>query len=344
MDLTNTSLDVTPENEIPPTQSITYILDELVIITGLAGALVFLENFALLCLIAYVLKKTDLKSAQRELIVQVQFVCMNDTLIGLLLFFIGVMKVHNETRALICSYVILVSMALLLIAQADVICICAYRYYIARHLKKVATHRPNVLTMTLVTVNVCLFVISLLFFFATLRVKEIPEGKSFGCDLRNVIDSPQTLKIVSVYYAVSIVFMIAADVLCIMTIRRLRRETNATAPSDGSAPESTTSSTLQKETGLKVSRRHQQGAIVTMFFILLCLNLSYTPILFAYTMALFGFPVTASMFRGTVVCMYLNSLFNPIIIAYRVRDLRGVIRQIFVCSVFSRLSVTNILV
>ena len=120
---------------------------------------------------------------------------------------------------------------------------------------------------------------------------------------------------------------IAANVLCFLTIRKLRTEINSVVQPEGTSTTMTTSSTHKIQTnhnnGVRTSiRLQQQKAIFVLLFILVLLNLSIVPTLFGFTMALLGWKMTVLDRRLLYLSLFLNSLINPIIIATRVPVIR----------------------
>ena len=288
---------------------------------SVAGLVIFIENVILLVFLCKLLIKYNSGKEHIDVITQVFFVCANDTLSSFVLFLSSWLRVTNEITAQFCVYTILLQSTLQFMSQSNIMCICAFRYYVARNVRKLGPRRQSLFTVVSLIVNVTVGVLCMTSFSATLKLNSITDGTNIACEFVALVTSTSTGIISRIYAVVGFIVTIIADVLCGMTVHRLKKEINNVQPVTTT---STSTSGLSSSTGTirQSTKTHQQNAIFTIFLIVLFFNLSTLPVLFGRALLFAGVKLPASVHRISYLCLYFNSFFNPIIIAKRVPEIK----------------------
>ena len=301
-------------------------------LTQIFGLAIFLENIGLITIIVKLCLKQDVKDTN-DIIIHTLFVCANDMLSGFTMFVLSFISVTDEDTAHFCVYTLILSLSLQIMSHANITCICVHRYIGARNIRKLTSGRQRYRTLSLMLVNVLIgggaFVSSIAQWYKSVKPSyTINDLCSFGTVLKN---TSQSISIV--FYNIGILLTISSNVLCFLTIRKLRTEINIVVQPN------TTSSTVTKSTSYSTNtnpsdsvramvRLRQQKAIFTLLFILVLSNLSIVPSMFGYTMSLLGWKMTVLDRRVLYLATFLNSLINPIIIASRVPHIRQEIGKV----------------
>ena len=314
------------------TTSDSVLLSVATSLTTILGLAIFLENIGLIIIIVKLCMKQDVKDTN-DIIIQTLFVCTNDMLSGFTLFVLSFIRVTDKDTAHFCAYTILLSLSLQIMSQSNITCICVQRYIGARNIRKLTSGRQRYRTLSLMLVNALIGGGSLVSSIVQSYNSVKHSFKTHGlCSFGNVLEN-KNQSIGILFYHIGFLLTISADVLCLLTIRKIRTEINAVVQPDVTSSTMITSSSQTTQTNPNNSvrttvRLRQQKAIFTLLFILITLNLSVVPTLFGYTMSLLGWNMTLLDVRLLYLSIFLNSLINPIIIATRVHDIRQEITKL----------------
>jgi len=293
----------------------------ILVFTSGSGLVIFIENVILLVFLCKLLTKYDSGKEQFDVITQVFFVCANDTLSSFVLFLMGFLRVTDDITARVCVYTILLSSTLQFMSQSNITCICAFRYSIAKNVRKLRPRRRSLFTIVLVFVNVTVGLLCMTSFSANVQLNSIPKDTNIACEFAALVTSTSTRVLASIGIVVGFIITIIADILCVMTVHRLKREIDHVQPvmtinSSLSEPSRSTATIRQS------TKTHQQNAIFTIVLIVLFFNLSILPLLFGRILILAGVELSTTVQRLAFLCMFFNSLINPIIIAKRIPEIK----------------------
>ena len=301
--------------------------DAILVFTSVSGLIVFVENVILLVFLCKLFTKYYSGKEQFNIITQVFFVCANDTFSSFVLFLIGVLRVTDDITARLCVYTILLSSTLQAMSQSNIMCICAFRYYIVRHVCKLGPKRHSLFTLGLIIMNVIVGVLCMASFSSTLKLNRITDDTNMACGLVSLVTSKSTSVMARIYVVVGFIITIIADVLCAMTVHRLKREINYVQPMTTT---STSTSEPSSSTGtMRQSTKTQQNAIFTIILIVLFFNLSILPFLLSRILIVAGVKLSIGVQRISYLCLFVNSLFNPIIIAKRVPEIKRLFQKLY---------------
>lgn len=305
-----------------------YEVEEYSIVAALTVALglaTFVFNFLLLCIIIKLLNKSD----KYGIIIHTFFVCLNDTLCGLLLFLAGVWRVHDLTTAYTCAYLILSSFALQIVSQANITCVCVQRYVFARYIRKTYTKWKSVLTKSLVFVNALIGGFSLVFYFSKAHIDNVPKA-STRCKLAALMSTDMSVLLVNFF--LGLVFTITANIFCLLTISTLKTELHGTTQAVTLARNNKISvSSSQLAESVKQSMRDcQQRATFTMLLIVLLFNISFLPTVVGSIVNFSGVHIPHVLKRPVLLTLFVNSVVNPIIIMTRTKDIRSYMKDLYV--------------
>ena len=297
-------------------------------LTSVFGTLILLENFILLCVIGAVLKRLDSRQSQREIIIQSAFLSINDGFSGFFLLFVANIRVKDNVSSLVCAYASYMTLMFQLLSQINIACICAYRYRIARNIRRFELKRKSRFTIGLTIINMTVGISNISVFSSTLQIRPTLEGMDFVCSYHRVILSSDDVFGSPVGYAVGIVCLLTADFICLLTIYRLKKEINATiSPSDGGQSSTTIETSSQDKTFRLTMRKQQQTAIFVVFLILIIFNLSIVPILITITFLYSGVYLSYAVFELALLSLYIHALLNPVIISTRIVEVRNTVRS-----------------
>ena len=285
-----------------------------------------MENAVVLSFIVKLVKKFSSSTEQHEFIKQLLVLCMNDTLSSFILFWLGLLRVTGKESALICVFVGVLPVMFQLMTVSNITCICAFRYAMARNLRKRAAVRQSRFTLCLVVVNVTVGVVTVAAFSATLELVLIPEGAYIACSYIAVTSSKTQQMVLLLYIVPVMLCMVVCDILCVITILRLHIELKMVVQTEGSS-NTTTSSLSQQQAASRKSG--QSRAICTIILILTCFNISILPIVVGMSFDISGTQFSSDVKRACFLCMYLNSMMNPIIIAVRIQEVRQLFRKVW---------------
>ena len=299
-------------------------------LTSLAGGISFLENVALLCFLVKILTHINSHKEHLDFTIQIVFVCVNDLVSSFVLFWLGIIRVTGNGTATFCAFAVLLSATIQTMSLFNIMCICAFRYNVAKNIRKVGAVRRSRKTLVLVVVNVTVALCGMSLFWGTLELRSIPDGTNIACYYKAVVSGKATLLLNAIGYLLLITCTVVSDVLCLMTIYRLKRELNVVE--NITVIQSVTDNSLakQRSTGKHSGvKSGQHSAIITILILLVLFNMSILPNLIATSLLLAGINIAPKAQRMTYIFMYFNSLFNPIIIACRFKEIRKLITQLW---------------
>lgn len=302
-------------------------------ISAFMGGLILVLNFCLLLFISKVLIFTRNKNNRPSILVQTCFVCTHDTFSGLFLMLIGVIKVHNVFTAHMCGYLVFICFAVQVVSQGNITCACTQRYLMARNLGK-TTSKPAFHTTALLLVNGFIGVAALAIYISgtKVNVNNIPPEPVI-CNLGSVLNQTATA-IGSVNFLFGIPCIIVANVMCFLTIFKLRHAGTKITPSDPGQPGTagtSEASSSQLASGVRQSTQAKQNkAIFTLLLIVLFFNVSIIPSVVAYVINNLNIYMSFILRRTIILTLFMNSLFNPLIIVTRVNDVRTPIKTLFI--------------
>ena len=156
------------------------------------------------------LTKYDSGKEQFDVIIQVVFVCVNDTLSSFVLFWMGFLRVTDDITARLCVYTILVSCTLQAMSQSSIMCICAFRYNIVKNIRTLGRKRHSLCTLCLLIVNVIVGILCMSTFSATLQLNNLPQDINIACEFEALVTSVSTVVISRIYVVVGFIITIIA--------------------------------------------------------------------------------------------------------------------------------------
>jgi len=299
------------------------------VVRSVFGTLIVLENFILLCVLGTLIKRFDSsRHSQSEIVIQSAFLSTFDGLSGFFLLCVGTIRVKNNITAFMCAYASYMTLNLQFMSQINIACICAYRYRIARNIRRFELKRKSRFTIGLTIINLTLGISNICIFSSTLQIKPVVEGMDFACSYNRVILSTDDVLGSPVGYAVGTMCLFTADILCLLTIYRLKREINVTVSSSDAGQSSTTVETSSRDKLVRLTmRKQQQTAIFVVFLILIIFNLSIVPILITITLLYSGVHLSNEAFELGLLFLYIHALLNPVIITTRIVEVRKTVRN-----------------
>ena len=300
-------------------------------ITSLSGGISFLENAALLCFLVRLLKQYKSHTEHLDFTMQIVFVCVNDTASSFILFWLGIIRVTGNGTATFCAFAVLLSVTIQTMSLCNIMCICAFRYNVAKNIRKVGAVRRSRKNVILVAVNIAVAIFGMSLFWGTLELRSIPDGTNIACYYKAVVSGKATLLLIGIGILVLIVCTVVSDVLCCMTIYRLKRDIAVVENSEVIQSVTDISMAKQRSGGNRRGMKSgQQAAITTILIVLVLFNMSLLPNVIASSIVLAGIYISPMTQRIIYLSMYFNSMFNPLIIACRFQDIRKLLRQFWV--------------
>jgi len=303
--------------------------DETVVtLTSVFGVVSFLENVLLLVFVLKLLKRLNSNNEQYDFIKQMFFLSVNDTLSSFMLFWLGIIRVTDKETALICAFVDYIPMAVQSMSLSNITCICTFRYCIARNLRKRGAVRQSRFTLVLIVVNCVVGVLSMSSFLATLEIRDIPKGTRMACEYISIVSNQTRMLIGTMFYFTIILFTVVSDIMCLLTIVRLKREMMVVVESSEEGTGTTDSSQINQQANKTRMNAGQRRAICTVLLILVFFNVSILPLVFGLAFAFSSaFKVPDHVLRVLFLWVFVNSMCNPIIIAARIQEIRRMLKQ-----------------
>ena len=295
----------------------------IVVFTSVVGLVSFLENSVILVLLFNLLK--TLKPEQHEFIKQLLFVSGIDTLSSLTLFCIGITTVSSDRVAFFCAIVTSFTATFQAMSLSNFTCICTFRYIIARNVRVYGANRKSRFMIILLIVNSLNFTIGVTSFLSTVRLRKIPDGTTIACDYMFTVTERAQKLIAFIFFLSACVCTILSDIMCLLTALRLNKELNVVSKGPSATAES--SITRQPESGKNSSKLSQRRAMCTIAVINACFNVSIIPLVIYFAISFSGINTSPHVGRFVFVLMFLNSMFNPIIIVVRFREIRRIFWQ-----------------
>lgn len=295
-------------------------IKEVMVYTMPIGIIVFVENVVFLTILAKLVHQMRKKNDLNDIFVHFIFVCVNDTLSGFVIILLSIITVDSLKSARVCAFVMILSLSLNSMSQCNVAGICAQRFIGAKNIRKLSTGRQIRRTASLLAFNILVWMVSFGASALGLRISYNTPEPVF-CSV-NVIEG--SLQYLVIFFIFGVVFTVTADVLCFLTIRKLKKDVDTTVvPSEFNN---------QINDKVRKTRTMQQKGIFTVFLILLFLNLSSIPSVITYSLTMLGVRPTAFHLRIVYVSFFLNSIVNPVVIATRTQDVRNALPK---CIKFS---------
>jgi len=292
------------------------------------GLLIFLENLILLCVMGIVLKRLDSRHSQREIVIQSAFLSTNEGLSGFFLLCVGNIRVKDNVSALVCAYSSYMTLNLQLMSQINIAFICAYRYRIARNIRRFELKRKSRFWIVLTIINLTLGISNCSVFGSTLQLRPLLEGMEFACSYNRVILSTDDVLGSPVGYATGMMCLLTADILCLLTIYRLKKGINVTVSPTHAGHSSTMGGTLSQDNTFRPTMRKQQHtAIFVVLLILIIFNLSVLPMLTTIAFLYSGVYLPNEVFELAILSLYIHALLNPVIISTRILEVRKTVRN-----------------
>lgn len=288
---------------------------------SVVGILVCVANVMVLAVIARLLSSKTFRD-RNGMILHTLFVSVNDTLCGVVVFIIGLIRVNGIISAFMCVYLSFLSLALQVVSQANITCVCAIRFVVSRNMNKMY-ETSMYHTRILLLVNVLIGTITMVSFVLATSVRYSPSESGSFCSLAKLVRGNLAVNYIA-YFAFGILFTLTTDILCLMTIVKLRNKMNtitAFSKSD-SANDGATNVSNASESVRITSKLRQQRAMLTILLIVVLFNISFIPAFSGYTYALAGGYIPPWVQRANYAAFFLNSLGNPVIIITRVEDVR----------------------
>lgn len=305
--------------------------DLLQIVFTTVGSGIFLMNLFIFVILVKLFAGSKGNRDKYGIVTHTMFVCFNDTASGFILLLLGIVSVKDDFTAHVCAYTIFISLVFQLISYGNITCICAQRYIAARNIRKLTSNRPSHHTKILLGVNVFLGLLSFVSFVAIAATAKSAESRSPECTLAAIVSGNIAYPI-SAYYTLGIVFLVLANFFCVMTIFKLKVVVNQAIQPDNMA----NSSSGSTENDLPASTRAvQQNAIITILVIVIFFNISVVPGFVGLSITYTGKYISLTVRRVFMSSVFVNSLFNPIIIATRVNGVRSTIIEI-VSTIWNR--------
>lgn len=289
-------------------------------VTTASGALIFLENVILLVFVSRMIFGHGSSTDKYGMLKYTFTICINDTLAGIALFVNGFVRVSGKMTAYICAYSNFFALSLQIMSQGNIACICAQRYLSARNLRKLYVKRHPWHVRALIAVNTVLGILSLASFIAFSSVQYIPLHSSAPCVLSAVSIGNNILRAIGAVFLFGIVFTLIADVFCAMAIHRLKLEMDVVVQPTNSFQIS------QEHSGPPSLKKGQQKIVFTMLYIVVVFNVSVLPAFVGYMIFISGTPLSPSVQRCFLISMFMNSFVTPVIVAYRVKDIRDALK------------------
>lgn len=295
-------------------------------ITTVLGVVTILENAFLLALITKVLIRNYGKKEPFNFLMQLFFVCLNDTLCGFSLIVYGAIRVNSIMTAKVCGFSALTVITLQMVSQGNIACICIQRFICAKRIRTLGSSAKLHMSKHLVLVNVITSSVSLT--YSVLKAEVFYDGQepNMVCTMIKVVKNGEGL--LHANFGAFITLTIISDVFCTMTILKLRREMSSVVQIESTQSNSELTSVQHDGSNGFTIKSRQQKAIITLFLILVLFNLSVLPSIFGQSFyLLLGIEMSIEVKKVFLLCFYLNSMFNPFIIASRTSDLRKPIEK-----------------
>lgn len=263
--------------------------------TAAFGFITFLLNLTLLVYITKILLRSEVKEDNRSFFIQLFSICINDTLCGLTVFLVGVLNVSTGFTLYLCAYTIFLALTLQIASQGNITCISVQRYMYARNIRRLTSVWHSMYTKTLITVNLLIAIISFVTYVSRSTVRKASLFDS-TCNYHNVVIS-ERLSVTVAFFLVGIIFTLLSDILCALTLCKLRSQVKVVPDTEVSQPQTSTSQSLDSA-GSAIVKKRQQTAAVTLVLIIISFNFSFLPSLISYFINISGVFISAQISRA----------------------------------------------
>lgn len=297
--------------------------------SGVLGAIILVANLFILLLIVRLVVSTQGRMYNNNcFLTHLLSVTINDTFCGVMLFTMGFISVQSTGTSYFCAYVLFMALAFQTASQGNIICVSAQRYVFSRNISQSSLTWQMFHTKTLLVVNVAVAVGTFLTYITGAKVKTESHSDTH-CFLGNILNQDVS-NLIRVYFIVGMTFTVFSDILCFLTIRKLKAGIRCGVQPEGSTDNRTSNSLLsQRELLQQTTKARQRRAIFTIVLILAFFNLSVFPSFMGFVLTSVGWFEDQTAKRVLMLSMFTNSLINPVIIATRVKDIRTSVREIF---------------
>jgi len=291
--------------------------------TSAVGFISFVENSVMVLLLLKLLKTLNSNTELQEFIKQLLFVSGIDTLSSFALFWIGNIRISSDETALFCAIVTNLTATFQAMSLSNFTCICTFRYLIARSVRVNGAYRKSHFTIILIIVNSLSFVIGVTSFLSTVNLRKIPAETFIACEYMSTVTERAQKLIALLFLLSTIVCTVVSDIMCLLTALHLNKELNVV--SEGPSIAAEPSNTHHTKCNTNSSKISQRRPMCTITVINLCFNMSVLPLVFVFALSLSGITTSPQLGRFVFVFMFMNSMFNPIIIVIKFREIRRII-------------------
>ena len=309
----------TPHSNTTSTMNDTNFFEIVTIITTVIGLMALVMNLFILIFICRFLLKS-----KNSFLVQLSFVSFIDAGSGLLLFSISQLRVTDYTTVIVCLSMAKAIVAFNNMSKGNILCICIQRYIFALHLRRSDKRWRTIHAVTIILVNVCVGVI-----VGTVQEARTSNFISDEMPVRKC--SPAILNIggnsTAVFFWAGLSFVLASDVLCVLTVLKLMGTMNNVRPVTYDSGQINTSDTNTETTFIPMRLRHR-NAIHTVLIILIVFTISSLPLLTQFILQLFHDTYfSPALTRLLLTFTYVPVLSNPVLIMKRTSDLRRIVKE-----------------
>lgn len=287
------------------------------------GSVILIVN-SILFISLYKLLFDRTKKEVSDFYIQLLSVCINDTFAGLALLLFGTITVTGVQTAYVCAYACMFGLILQLMSQGNMLCICIQRFIQTKMIRQVNIGSNKTRVAILTTVNVLLGLLSILLCILKVKVISPKIGSTIPCAIYNVVGLKPASELVSIFYVTGFVMTILANIYCVMTIFKLRKELNTV-----SNQTSTFHREHQDSVALAAIKSKQRKSVMTIFMILLFFDVSILPNAVVFTIVSAG--ATNVYFNPKLLFLVLfsNSFCHPLITVTRNKSVRMAAKHFF---------------
>lgn len=294
--------------------------------SAVLGGFIFVFNFSIFYFIAKV-ALTGNRTDKNDFIVHILFVSINDTLCGLVVFLIGLVRIQDKTSAYMCAVFIFLSLSLQIVSQGNIACICVQRYVTSKYIRNTQAKWQSIHTKILIIVNLFIGMLSFSLSMFLADFDAIPIS-SMTCKLKSVM-TEEVGKHITVNVSLGIVITLIADIFCVLTCCQLKTHMQTVGSSNSQTQASASVATETDTDGHahhSLRARHRR-ALWTIFLIVTFFNLSVLPICVGFILVLLKVEVSEIIRRSLILSLFINSSINPVIIATRTHAIKVSIKD-----------------
>lgn len=298
--------------------------DFLIVVNQVTGAVGLLAAFVNGVVLFYMSRLLVRK--KNSFLIQLFLISLIDGGGGLVLFILPRLTVLDYTSLVACLVVSMFVLAFDCMSKGNILCICIQRFQFAINLRKIASTWKIVHTVSIVAVNMATgFLAPLASLMLNLSMVSFDQSVHY-----NRLCSPFSLNVaimlpVVIMFVAGFMFLMASDICCVLTIRKLVKGPNPVYPVN-SYSQSHPSTSSEGSVYLPAKKR-QWHAIITICGMLVMFTLTSLPLIIATVLKILGFDVGAAELRLCLVVGYVTIIFNPLLIICRTGTIRNVIKE-----------------